>query len=193
MKRAFDIFFSIVGLILLSPFLLLSAVLIKIDSRGPVFFKQERIGRNFVPFSIYKFRSMKHLANKNSHQITVSGDSRITRFGEIIRKLKIDEFPQLFNVLKGEMSFVGPRPEIKKYVDIFKSDYEKILIVQPGITDNASLKYSNEEKLLGQFEDWEKAYIEKILPDKIEISKHYIKNNNLFMDLKIIFKTILSK
>ena len=189
MKRAFDIFISILGLILLSPLLLSTAVLIKIDDGGPIFFKQERIGRNFVPFFIYKFRSMIYPENKNSPQISVSGDSRITRFGKIIRKYKIDELPQLFNVLKGEMSFVGPRPEIKKYVDIYK----KILIVRPGITDYASLKYSNEEKLLGRFENWEKVYIEKILPDKIKISKQYIKNCNLLMDLKIIFKTILSK
>jgi lipopolysaccharide/colanic/teichoic acid biosynthesis glycosyltransferase len=192
-KRLFDVFFSLIGLIILFPLFVLVALLIKIDSRGRVFFRQERISKNFKPFKIYKFRTMKTNQEDKGPQVTVRGDKRVTNIGKFLRKYKIDELPQLINVLKGEMSFVGPRPEVRKYVEQFKSDYAKLLEIRPGITDPASIKYSKEEKLLSLSNEWEKKYIEKILPDKIKLSLHYIDNHNIITDLKLIFKTIFKK
>ena len=190
MKRFLDIFLSCIGLIILLPFFAVIAMLIKYDSRGPVFFRQERIGKNFREFKIYKFRSMEVDAFKKGPQITVSGDNRVTRIGKVLRKYKIDELPQLINVLKGEMSFVGPRPEVRKYVELFKQDYQKLLIVRPGITDPASIKYSKEESVLSLSNNWEEDYIKRILPEKIQLSSQYINHHNIFIDLDLIFKTI---
>jgi lipopolysaccharide/colanic/teichoic acid biosynthesis glycosyltransferase len=191
MKRIFDIFFSLIGLIALSPLFLIVALLVKLDNPGPVFFRQERIGKNFSPFLIYKFRTMTADARERGPLITVSGDTRITRIGKILRKYKIDELPQLINVFKGEMSLVGPRPEVKKYVEMFRSDYGKLLVVPPGITDPASINYSAEEGVLSQARDnWEDEYVKKVLPEKIRLSLQYAGNHNLLVDAGIILETI---
>jgi lipopolysaccharide/colanic/teichoic acid biosynthesis glycosyltransferase len=166
------------------------ALAIKLDSRGPVFFRQERIGRHFKPFRIYKFRTMISGASQKGSSITVGGDNRVTRMGRFLRKAKIDELSQLINVLKGEMSFVGPRPEVGKYVELFKSDYQKLLSVRPGITDPASIYYADEEDVLSRSADWEKEYSSKILPEKIKLASQYVDNHNLLIDLRLILKTI---
>ncbi|MDQ7788246.1 MAG: sugar transferase [Thermodesulfovibrionales bacterium] len=191
LKRLFDIFFSSVGIILCFPFFIIAAVLIKFDSSGPVLFTQERIGKNFIPFRIYKFRTMKHGAGQNDPKITITGDNRITRIGRLLRKYKIDELPQLFNVLKGEMSFVGPRPEIREYVTLFKAAYVKLLSIRPGITDPASICYSNEEVLLSHSDNWEDNYRKTVLPEKIKLSLHYVDNHNLITDMQLIIRTIV--
>ncbi len=188
-KRTFDILVSLLGLILLAPIFTVVGILIKIDSKGPIFYLQERIGKRFRPFKIIKFRTMFHY-NHIGHLVTASNDRRITRIGKYLRKYKLDELPQLFNVLKGDMSLVGPRPEVKKYVDLFQSDYNMILTVRPGITDPASLKYLNEEEILASHPDFEDAYIKKVLPDKIKLSLEYVKNQNIIDDIIIILKTI---
>jgi lipopolysaccharide/colanic/teichoic acid biosynthesis glycosyltransferase len=191
MKRLFDIFFSFSGLLIFSPFFVIVATLIKLDSKGPVFFKQERIGKKFKSFNIYKFRTMKNNAEKNGPKITVKGDSRVTRIGRFLRKYKIDELPQLFNVLKGDMSFVGPRPEVNEYVQLFKPEYKKLLCTRPGITDPASIKYSDEEGSLYSSGNWEEEYKKRILPEKIRLSLNYLEKRSIFTDLKIILKTVL--
>ena len=190
-KRLFDIFFSALGLIVLSPLFLLIAILIKLTSPGPVFFRQERIGKNFKPFLLYKFRTMVPDAEKKGPLITAAGDKRVTKIGYILRKTKMDELPQLINVLKGDMSLVGPRPEVKKYVEMYKKDYEEILKIRPGITDIASLTYSNEEELLKGKNNYEDYYAYVILPEKIKLAKEYIKKASLWFDFKLILKTIL--
>lgn len=191
MKRLFDIFFSSIGLLILSPLFVVVALLIKLDSKGPVFFRQERIGKYFKPFRIYKFRTMTVDTVEKGPLITVHGDNRVTKIGKFLRKYKIDELPQLLNVLKGEMSFVGPRPEIKEYVQLFKSDYKKLLKIRPGITDPASIKYSNEEGILSLSKNWEEDYTKRILPEKIKLSLHYVETHNVITDLKLILKTII--
>lgn len=191
MKRFFDFVFSLFGIIVCLPLFAIIAVLIKLDSAGPVFFKQERIGKDFKSFKIYKFRTMEDNAEKNGPKITSAKDNRITRIGNYLRKYKLDELPQLFNVLRGEMSFVGPRPEVKEYVNIFKSDYKRLLRIRPGITDPASIRYSNEEKILAVADNWEEEYRKNILPEKIKLSLHYVDNHNVITDLRLIVKTIL--
>src|SRR5215813_8810896 len=153
MKRIFDILMATIGLVILAPLFLIVAVLIKLDSPGPIFFRQVRMGRGFRPFSIYKFRTMVWDTLGKGRPITVGNDPRITRAGRLLRATKIDELPQLINVLKGEMSFVGPRPEVREYVELFRKDYEKILKIRPGITDLASLKYHDEAAFLKQLEN----------------------------------------
>ncbi len=175
----------------MSPLFALVALLIKLDSRGPVFLRQERIGKNFKPFFIYKFRTMVKDAHKKGLQITAGGDNRITRVGRVLRKTKIDELPQLINVLKGEMSLVGPRPEVRKYVEFYKNDYIEILMVRPGITDYASILYRDEESVLKNKEDPEDYYKNILLPKKIKLAKEYIKNYSFSCDLKLIFLTIV--
>jgi lipopolysaccharide/colanic/teichoic acid biosynthesis glycosyltransferase len=189
MKRLFDILFSSIGLIALAPLFLIVAILIKLDSLGPVFYRQKRIGRNFKPFYIYKFRTMIQDAEKKGLQITAAGDERITKIGRWLRKTKIDELPQLINVLKGEMSFVGPRPEVEKYVKIYRKDYSEILKFRPGITDIASITYRDEESVLKDSDDPEEYYKNILLPQKINFAKEYIKNHSLFFDVKLIFLT----
>ena len=190
-KRAFDVMMSLVGLISLFPLLVLVAVMIKLDSAGPVFFRQERIGMQFRPFRIFKFRTMVHDASAKGGLITFGRDPRITRAGWILRKTKTDELPQLINVLKGEMSLVGPRPEVARYVQAFQKEYEEILKVRPGITDLASLKYRNEEAILGQSDHPEEEYVKRILPEKIKLAKEYIRQSSLLFDITVIFKTLL--
>ena len=190
MKRTFDAIVSFLGLVLLSPFLLPVVILIKLDSPGPVLFRQQRIGKGFRPFFICKFRTMLQDPCGPGRLITVGDDPRITRVGRWLRKTKIDELPQLFNVLKGEMSFVGPRPEVPKYVQVFHRDYEDILRVRPGITDLASLKYRDEAYLLQKAENPEEEYVSHVLPDKIRLAKDYVQRSSLFFDLGLIFKTM---
>jgi len=189
-KRIFDIVMSSLGLLVLSPLLLLVAFAIKLDSPGPIFFRQERIGRGFRPFFIFKFRTMAHDPSGRGPLITVGDDPRITRVGRFLRKTKIDELPQLINVLKGEMSFVGPRPELPQYVELFRKDYAEILSIRPGITDLASLKYHDEAVVLKRLENPEAEYCNRILPDKIRLSKEYVKKSSFVFDLTVILKTL---
>jgi lipopolysaccharide/colanic/teichoic acid biosynthesis glycosyltransferase len=191
MKRAFDLVTASVGLLLLWPLLALVAVAVKLGSSGPILFKQERIGRGFRPFMIYKFRSMVPDAPQRGGPITFGDDSRITRVGRFLRKTKIDELPQLLNVLRGDMSFVGPRPEVRKYVELFRDDYQEILRVRPGITDLASLRYCDEAAILGQAENPEQEYASRVLPEKIKLAKQYVAQSSLLSDLGIIFKTLI--
>jgi lipopolysaccharide/colanic/teichoic acid biosynthesis glycosyltransferase len=190
LKRCFDIAVAVVGLALLSPLLVVVAVLVRFTSNGPVLFRQERIGRQFRPFCIYKFRTMVQDAPRQGGQITCDDDPRITWIGRILRKTKIDELPQLINVLVGDMSLVGPRPEVPRYVELFRGDYVEILEARPGITDLASIKYRDESEILGRAADPEKEYIERILPEKIRLAKEYVRNASLWLDLEIIAKTI---
>lgn len=191
MKRAFDIVVAAVGLLVVAPLFPVVAVLIKLDSRGPVFFRQERVGRGFRPFRIYKFRTMVQDASQRGGPLTSANDRRVTRVGRFLRKAKIDELPQLINVLKGEMSLVGPRPEVRKYVELFRDDYREILKVRPGITDLASLRYRNEDAILGAAKDPEREYVTRVLPEKIELAKQYISNASFWFDLALIMRTLL--
>ena len=189
-KRAFDLLSSVLGLIILSPLFIFISIWVKTSSKGPIFFVQKRVGRDFKEFNLYKFRSMVVDAPKKGLQITSGDDPRITKVGKFIRKTKIDELPQLINVIKGEMSLVGPRPEVKKYVDIKKDEYKKVLSVLPGITDLAAIEFRDEEKILEGFENKEKAYIEIILPQKIALYNKYIDNISFKSDIKIILQTL---
>lgn len=189
-KRIFDIVVSLVGLVLLLPVFIVVAVLIRLDSRGPIFFRQERIGRGLQPFRIYKFRTMVADASHRGGLITFGDDPRITRVGWVLRKAKLDELPQLINVLIGDMSLVGPRPEVRRYVELFREDYQQILAVRPGITDLASLRYRDEAAILGQAANPEEEYITRILPDKIALAKQYRWQSSLLFDLGVIMKTI---
>ena len=190
-KRIFDIVFSAAGLILLAPLFIAVALLVKLGSTGPVFFAQKRMGRSFRPFDLYKFRSMVVDAPDTGISITVAEDPRITRVGRLLRKTKVDELPQLWNVLKGDMSLVGPRPEVEKYVEIHRDDYEEILRVRPGITDIASLTYKDEEKVLKGKTDPEEFYIHVLLPEKIKMAKEYVRKASVLHDLKLILLTVL--
>ena len=189
MKRLLDLAAAGTALLVLAPLFGVIAVLIKVDSRGPVFFKQQRVGKAFRPFLIYKFRTMRSGAEA-ALPLTVGADARITRVGGILRRSKIDELPQLLNILKGEMTIVGPRPEVPRYVEAFRRDYEEILTVRPGLTDLASLKYRDEAALLGRSDDPEDEYVRRVLPDKIRLSKEYIRRSSVPFDLGLIFKTV---
>lgn len=189
MKRIFDVTASGLGLILLSPLFLIMAIWIKADSPGPVFYRQTRVGRGNRDFRLFKFRSMKVGADKKG-LITVGGrDPRVTRSGYYIRKYKLDELPQLINVFKGDMSLVGPRPEVRKYVDLYTPEQLHVLDVRPGITDLASIRYRNENELLEQAGDPEQYYREVVMQDKLRINSEYIANRSFFKDIKIIFLT----
>lgn len=189
-KRLFDIVCSFLGLALLSPFLALIALLIKIDSPGSIFFFQERMGRNGRLFNLIKFRSMTVVHNPQECQFNPGDASRVTRIGRFIRKTKIDELPELVNVLKGDMNFVGPRPEVPKYRHVYTGEFAPVLSLRPGITDLASIKYRNEELLLRQGSDPEKMYGEVILPDKLRLCLKYKEMISFKTDLKIIFSTL---
>ncbi|MEZ7719549.1 sugar transferase [Haemophilus paraphrohaemolyticus] len=191
MIRFFDFILSLVGLVVLAPIFIVLAIWIKIDSKGPVFYKQVRVGQNSIDFGLFKFRSMVVDADKKG-LITVGGrDPRITRSGYFIRKYKLDELPQLINVLVGDMSLVGPRPEVRKYVDLYTDEQQKVLSVKPGITDYASIEYMDENEILGKSSDPEKTYIEEIMPEKIKYNMKYISNKSLFEYFKIILLTVL--
>jgi len=188
-KRLFDLFFAIPGFLFLSPFFLVVAMGIKIDSPGRVFFRQMRIGRLGQPFHLIKFRTMREDAEAFGPQITIGRDSRITRLGCLLRKAKIDELPQLYNVLKGEMSLVGPRPEVPRYVALYSDEQRQVLNLFPGITDPASIIYRDESEILGNSNDPEGTYINLIMPEKIRINLTYGKRQGPFADLKTILDT----
>lgn len=189
-KRAFDFLFSVIGLVAITPVMLLLALIITIDSKGGVFYKQVRIGKNKKPFKLYKFRSMSTDADKKGLLTVGNKDSRITKIGYYLRKYKLDELPQLINVLFGNMSFVGPRPEVEKYVKLYNQEQLMVFNVKPGITDWASIKYVNENEILAKSSQPEKTYIEEIMPAKLKLNLEYVKHNNVFVDIKIILLTI---
>lgn len=190
MIRFFDILFSSLGVVVLSPLFLVLAVWIKLDSKGPVFYKQSRVGKNDEDFRLYKFRTMVVNADKKG-LITVGGrDLRVTRAGYFLRKYKLDELPQLVNVLRGNMSLVGPRPEVRKYVEMYTSEQRKVLSVKPGLTDYASIHYIDENEVLAKSDDPEKTYVEVIIPEKIRYNIKYIEHQSVKEYFKIIFMTI---
>ena len=189
MTRFFDILLSVIGLLLFSPLLILIYIIIRCGSRGPGFYKQNRIGKGGVPFRLIKFRTMR-IGSDKGRLITVGGrDTRITKVGYYLRKYKLDELPQLWNVLKGDMSLVGPRPEVEKYVRLYTPEQLVVLNIRPGITDYASIAFSNENEILGKAENPERMYIEEIMPQKINYNLKYINNPSLKEYFKIIFLT----
>lgn len=190
-KRCFDIFLSCFGIISLVFILLFICCAVKIDSSGPVLFKQVRVGRNGREFSILKFRTMIEDSESKGLQLTVGKDKRITRVGQFLRRYKLDELPQLFNVLKGDMSFVGPRPEVPKYVALYSETQRNILKVRPGITDLASIEYRDESSLLAKSDDPERTYIEEIMPRKFELNAEYLSGISMKKDLELIMKTLV--
>jgi len=189
-KRVFDLVLSIPSFILLSPVFLIASVLIKIETPGTATFAQERIGRGGRPFKLYKFRTMVKDASKMGPPITPTNDPRITKVGKLLRKYKIDEMLQIANIIKGDMSVIGPRPEIEKYIKKFKDDYSKILKIKPGMTDYALIVFRNEEEILSKFNDVEEGYIQEVMPEKIKLYKKYMDEMSLLTDIKIFFKTI---
>ena len=189
-KRGFDLLFALAGLALSWPSFLVVALMIKLDDGGPVFFQQERVGQNGRLFRIIKFRTMSVGADKAGANITAAGDRRITRIGRLLRKTKIDELPQLWNVFRGEMSLVGPRPEVPKYVGLYTPDQQRVLALRPGITDEASVAFRDEEALLAAAADPETFYVENCLPRKIALNLAYAKRANVFRDLLVILRTI---
>jgi lipopolysaccharide/colanic/teichoic acid biosynthesis glycosyltransferase len=191
MKRLFDFVASFFGLILLTPVFVLAALWIKLDSKGGVFFRQERVGFQGDLFRIHKFRTMVFDAEKKGKHITVGADLRITTIGRFLRKYKLDELPQLIDVLVGDMSLVGPRPEVPKYIDCYSDDEKHdVLSIKPGITDNASIEFRGENELLAGAKDPEAAYINEVLPRKIALYRKYVRERSFFGDVAIIFKTI---
>lgn len=192
MKKVFDFLTSSTSLVILSPLFLLISLLIWIDSGNPIFYKGERVGLNGKKFNILKFRTMVQNAEKIGASSTSEEDPRLTRIGKILRKYKLDEFPQLINILKGEMSFVGPRPEVVKFVNLYTEEEKKILKVKPGITDWASLKFDNEGEIIKKsgIKDYDEAYAKLIRPEKINLQLKYADNHSFWIDIEIIFKTI---
>ena len=191
-KRAFDVFVSGTGLIILFPVFVVLAIIIKIDSIGSIFYVQERVGKCGKLFMLFKFRTMSIGADKSTAITVGNRDSRITSFGYYLRKFKLDELPQLLNVFIGDMSLVGPRPELKKFVDIYTAEQRAIITVKPGITDYASIEYRNENELLEGKSDPVEFYIREIMPVKLELNSKYIKEQSFWLDLKIIFETLFS-
>lgn len=189
-KRVFDIVVSFFGLVVILPVFFIIAIAVIIESRGGVFYLQKRVGKNNKDFKIFKFRTMYTNSDKKGLLTVGSDDKRITKIGLILRKYKLDELPQLINVLIGNMSLVGPRPEVRKYVNLYTNEQKKVLGVKPGITDPASLKYSNENEILAQFDDPEKVYIEEIMQAKLNINLEYIKTRSLKSDFKVIIDTL---
>jgi len=191
MKRLFDIVFASLGLLALSPIFICCALLIKLNSKGPIFFRQVRVGRHEKPFKIFKFRTIRTDAESRGPQITVGeSDSRITKVGFFLRKYKIDELPQLINVILGHMSFVGPRPEVPRYVSFYTPEQKKIFKLRPGITDMASITYRNENAMLEGKTDPESFYINEIMPAKLKLNLEYLESMNLWLDIKLILKTL---
>lgn len=192
MKRFLDIVFSLLVLAVGLPFGLVIALLIVLDSKGSVIYRQSRVGRNNVDFRLYKFRTMCVAADRGSLITVGADDARITRVGAFLRKFKIDEFPQFLNILKGEMSIVGPRPEVRKYVDLYTPEQMRVLSVRPGLTDYASIRYVNENELLATSADPEQTYIQEIMPDKLNLNLKYIDEKSLLTDAKIVLQTIVA-
>lgn len=192
-KRMFDLVFSMLGVIFLVPLFIFVAVWIKFDSKGPVFFRQERVGKYGKNFLIFKFRTMCLDAETKGRQLTVGQDSRITRSGVFLRKFKIDELPQLLNVIAGDMSLVGPRPEVPRYVSLYPPEVrERVLSVKPGITDYASIEFKDESTVLGRSADPDKSYIEEIMPIKLKYYERYVAERSLWLDFKLIIATLRS-
>lgn len=190
MIRVFDIILSLLGIILLSPFFIVFSLLILLSSPGGIFFLQQRVGKNNIDFKLIKFRTMRP-GSEQSGQLTIGArDPRITGIGFFLRRFKFDELPQLFNVLFGQMSMVGPRPEVRKYVSLYSKEQQKVLLVKPGITDLASIRYIKENELLAASKDPEQTYIHEIMPEKLKINLEYINNQSVGNYFKIIFKTI---
>lgn len=192
MKRLFDLITSFIGLLILLPFFLFIGLAIKTNDRGPVFFKQRRTGRDSRYFLLYKFRTMKKAPLQVEGSFNPGDRSRITPIGNFLRKSKLDELPQLINVLKGEMSIVGPRPESPEWVAVYPERWEKVLSLRPGITDNSSILFRDEESLLSQSEDPEKTYREVILPKKLDLYEQYVDNHSFSGDIIVIFRTLVS-
>jgi len=190
-KRVVDILVSLVSILVLSPLFLVIALLVKLDSPGTVFFLQERIGEDFKRFKIIKFRTMVVDAPKSGNTITKKSDKRITRVGRFLRKFKIDEMPQIINVLKGDMSVVGPRSDVEKYVKMFEEDFKEILKVRPGMAGYVIIRFRNEEEILEKYENLEEGYIKEVLPRKIMLDKEYVRNISFWNDVKIFILTFL--
>jgi len=191
LKRLFDIVASSIGLLLLLPLLIIISIWVKLDSSGPVFFRQTRVGRFGIPFRIHKFRTMK-VDSETQGRLTIGSDPRITRSGHFLRKTKIDELPQLIDVFLGTMSLVGPRPEVQEFIDCYPDEVrEKVLSVRPGITDKASIEMVDENEILAGYEDSRQAYIDIILPIKQKYYLEYVENNSLIMDISLIFATLM--
>lgn len=191
MKRLFDIVLTLTALVVILPILILIGLLVVLDSKGPMIYKQQRIGKNGKSFCLYKFRTMKHHSDKQGLLTIGERDPRITSIGYFLRKSKLDELPQLWNVLVGDMSIVGPRPEVKKYVDMYDERQRRVLNVRPGLTDPASLEYIDESKILESFEHPEEAYIKMIMPRKLELNLDYLERRNFFFDLFIMVRTLM--
>ena len=189
MKRIFDVVFSLIGIIILLPLYILISILILLSGKGGILYNQERVGRNSVIFKVFKFRTMRPDSFSKGALTVGSRDPRITEVGYYLRKYKLDELPQLFNVLFGDMSFVGPRPEVKKYTDLYNEEQRKVLSVRPGITDYASIKFRNENDLLAASDEPEQLYIDEIMPEKLALNMKYIQDNTIFKDIKIIIDT----
>lgn len=189
MKRIFDVLLSFIGIIILSPFYIIFSLIIVLDSKGGVLYQQDRVGLNGTVFKVFKFRTMRPDSFAKGALTVGSRDPRITKIGYYLRKYKLDELPQLFNVLFGTMSFVGPRPEVKKYTDLYNLEQRQVLSVRPGITDYASIKFRNENDLLSESDDPEKLYIDEIMPEKLLLNMKYINDSSIFKDIKIIFDT----
>lgn len=189
-KRAFDVICSVLGLLALSPVLLICAALVGLTSPGGVLFRQERIGKAGVPFTIYKFRSMRQ--DNRGLKITTSGDSRITPIGKVLRKTKLDELPQLWNVLRGDMSFVGPRPEVREYTELYDEEQRQVLLVRPGITGLASVRFRNENELLDASDDPNRTYIEEVMPQKLVLDLEYIPHASVIYDIRLILETLVA-
>jgi lipopolysaccharide/colanic/teichoic acid biosynthesis glycosyltransferase len=190
-KRIFDIILSVVLLIITTPLMILISALIFFNDGWPVFYTQKRMGKNMKEFKIFKFRTMIKNADKKGNTITTKNDPRILKIGKFLRKYKLDELPQLVNVLLGEMSIVGPRPDVKKYVYLFETDFKEILKVKPGITDFASLKFINEEEILEKYENREEAYVSIVMPQKVKLFKEYVRNVSFKTDMMIILQTFI--
>ena len=190
MKRIIDILLSFIVLVLGMPFYLIIGMLIALDTKGRVLYKQSRVGRNNVDFELYKFRTMCVDADQGSLITVGTHDARITRVGAFLRRFKIDEVPQFFNILKGEMSIVGPRPEVRKYVDMYTPEQMRVLSVRPGLTDYASIRYVNENEILAASDNPEETYIHEIMPDKLALNLQYIEEQSIWVDVKIMFMTL---
>ena len=190
LKRTIDFLGALLGLAILWPLFVVAAILVKWEDHGPVFFKQERVGKHGIPFTIFKFRTMTVNAEQMGSAITVGQDPRITRIGHGLRKFKLDEFPQLFNVIRGEMSLVGPRPEVQFFVDMYSEEQRRVLELLPGITDPASIKYRDESNLLAESADPLKTYCQEVMPDKILINLKYAAHATSWADIQLIFKTL---
>ena len=192
LKRLFDILASLILLIILSPLFIIFSIMIKLDSKGPIMFKQNHVTENGRIFKIFKFRTMVENADKNGSQVTVENDSRVTKIGKFLRKFRLDEIPQLINILIGDMSFVGTRPEVPKYVELYTDEMKATLLMKAGVTSLASIKFKDEEKLLQMDGNIDKIYIENILPQKMQYNLEYLKRFNFFYDIKLMFMTLFA-